>query len=246
MLKVTWLTFSLLFMFNLAASKAFASPTSNNGFYISPKLIAAHSSLSDGKVSGSYLEPLTLYTDQNHSKDDNNTSDIVGGALFSIGYNSEYWRAELSYSYRFRFDLNGDSGELDPEKYQRHNNIPGHFRLDINTQATRLDFYYKIMAWQTENLKPFVGVSIESLQHNIFAKVRNGYNYTEEKVRNRSVTLGLGLGTEIIWKKNINWTVSLHYIDLGNINIGPQSDNAYFSSKAFNTIDVMFGVNYYF
>jgi opacity protein-like surface antigen len=246
MSKVTWLTLSLLFIFNLVVLNTSASPLNGSGFYISPKLIIAHSSIKDGKVSGSYQDPIVLYTDQNQDKTGNNTSDVVGGALFSLGYNNETWRAELSYSYRFRFDLNGNAGEIDPEKYQRHNNIPGRFRLDINTQAIRLDYYYKITSWQTDSLKPFVGISIESLQHNIFAKVRNGYNYSEEKVRNRSVTLGLSLGTEIIWKDNINWTISLHYIDLGNIDIGPQSDNAYFSSKEFNTIDVMFGVNYYF
>ena len=84
------------------------------------------------------------------------------------------------------------------------------------------------------------------MQHNILAKVRNAYNYTEENTDSSSVSLGFGVGTEVIWTKNMNFTISLQYIDLGDINIGPQSDNAYFSSDSFDTLDLMFGVNYYF
>jgi len=106
--------------------------------------------------------------------------------------------------------------------------------------------YYSILALETESLKPFVGVSIESLQHNILAKVRNAYNYTEESSDSSEISLGFSIGTEVIWTKDVNFTVSLHYIDLGDIDIGPQSGNAYFSTDNFSTIDLMFGVNYYF
>ena len=218
----------------------------SSGFYLSPKLIVAHSAIRNGQVKGSYKEPLLIYTDQNHEKNDNNTSDIVGGSLISIGYYYQQWRAELSYSYRYRFDLNGDVGEPDPNEYHNHRNLPGRFRLDINTQSVRLDLYYSITALQTETLKPFIGVSVESLQHNIFAKVRNAYNYTEESSNSRKVSLGFGVGTELLWTENMNFTLSLQYIDLGSISIGPQSDNAYFSTDSFDTVDLMLGVNYYF
>lgn len=246
MLKVFWLKVLAVLVFLVITNSSYASQNKDSGFYISPKLIVAHSSLRNGQVKGSYQEPLILYSDQNHDKNDNNTSDIVGGALLSLGYYNDNWRAELSYSYRYRFDLNGDVGEPDPNEYHNHNNLPGRFRLDINTQSVRFDLYYSISALQTENLKPFVGVSIESLQHNILAKVRNAYNYTEENTDSSSVSLGFGVGTEVIWTKNMNFTISLQYIDLGDINIGPQSDNAYFSSDSFDTLDLMFGVNYYF
>lgn len=243
--RVIFVKYILISISFLCCMKAYA--TSNDvGYYLSPKLIIAHSRLSDGQVSGSYQEPLILYTDQDHDKNDNNTSDIVGGALLSLGYNSVNWRAEVSYSYRYRFDLNGDVGGIDLENYQRHDNIPGHFRLDINTQALRFDFYYKILAWQTETLKPFVGLSVESLQHNILAKVRNAYNYSEQKSNTNAVTFGIGIGSEIAWKQDMNFIISLHYLDLGDIKIGPQSDNAHFSSANFKTLDFIFGVNYYF
>lgn len=246
MLKVFWLKALAVWVCLFISTSAYANQYKENGFYISPKLIVAHASLRNGQVKGSFQEPLILYSDQNHDKNDNNTSDIVGGALLSFGYRNENWRAELSYSYRYRFDLNGDVGVPDPNEYHNHNNLPGRFRLDINTQSARLDLYYSIPALQTESLKPFVGVSIESLQHNILAKVRNAYNYTEENTSSSSVSLGFGIGTEVIWTENMNFTVSLQYIDLGDISIGPQSDNAYFSSDSFDTLDLMFGVNYYF
>ncbi|MGB2741250.1 MAG: outer membrane beta-barrel protein [Cognaticolwellia sp.] len=246
MLKIICLKVFSVFLLVLTSLSTYASQDKENGFYISPKLIVAHSSIRGGKVKESYQEPLILYTDQNHDKNDNNTSDIVGGALLSLGYHYESWRAELSYSYRYRFDLNGDVGELDFDEYHNHDNLPGHFRLDINTQSVRFDLYYSILALETESLKPFIGVSVESLQHNILAKVRNAYNYTEENTNISSVSLGFSIGTEVIMTKDMNFTVSLHYIDLGDIDIGPQSDNAYFSTDSFNTIDLMFGVNYYF
>ncbi|MGB1263580.1 MAG: outer membrane protein [Cognaticolwellia sp.] len=233
-------------MFALTSIATQANENNKNGFYISPKLIVAHASLRAGQVKGSYQEPLILYTDQNHEQNDNNTSDIVGGALLSLGYRYKEWRAELSYSYRYRFDLNGNVGEREPGKYERHDNLPGRFRLDINTQAARFDLYYSILPWHTESLRPFIGVSVESLQHNIHAKVRNRYNYTEEQSDSSSISLGVGIGTEVVINDNINFTVALHYIDLGDIDIGPQSDNAYFSTDNFDTLDLMFGVNYYF
>ena len=246
MLKVIFLKYFLVSMLVVSSLNTYASQESDSGFYISPKLIVGHASIRNGKVKGSYQDPLILYTDQNHDKNDNNTSDIVGGALLSLGYYNENWRAELSYSYRYRFDLNGDVGELDLDEYHNHNNLPGHFRLDVNTQSVRFDLYYSILALETESLKPFVGVSIESLQHNILAKVRNAYNYTEESSDSSEISLGFSIGTEVIWTKDVNFTVSLHYIDLGDIDIGPQSGNAYFSTDNFSTIDLMFGVNYYF
>lgn len=245
MLKNTSIKLILVLFLSFIFVNAHATSEKSN-FYISPKLILAHSSLSGGKVSGSFQEPLVLYTDQNHSKDDNSTSDIVGGAVLSLGYDSDQWRSELSYSYRYRFDLNGDVGEPVPGEFVNHNNLPGRFRLDINTQSVRFDLNYKLLFLSTENIKPFVGGSVESLQHNIVAKVRNAYVYTEEKTSSRSTTFGVGVGAEILWKKDVNFTLSLHYIDLGDIKIGPQSDNAYFSAKHFNTVDIMFGVNYYF
>ena len=246
MLKTMWLKILFGFMCALTSIKTYAIQNNYSGFYISPKLVVAHSSLRDGKVKGSYQEPLILYSDQNHEKNDNNTSDIVGGAALSFGYADESWRVELSYNYRYRFDLNGDVGEIDLDKYERHKNLPGRFRLDINTQSVRLDLYYNILPLQTARLKPFIGISIDSLKHRILAKVRNGYNYSEESTEGSSISLGFGIGTEVVWKKDVNFTISLHYLDLGDINIGPQSDNAYFSSDNFDTIDLIFGINYYF
>ena len=218
----------------------------NEGIYFSPKINLSYSQISDVNVLGSYQKPFTIYTDQDKDNTDNTTFDIVGGALLSLGYKSKQWRAEISYNYRYRFDLNGNVGEPVPGKYERHDNLPGRFTLNINTQSLRFDYNYYISAWKTENLSPYIGFNIDYLKHDILSKVRYQYNYSEEKVKQYDLSYGVGLGTEIIYSENLTWLLSIHYVDLGSIEVGPQSNNAIVKANRFNAIDILFGFNYFF
>lgn len=220
--------------------------TSNSAPYASIEFSGSYAEIEDIEAGGTLSDPVFSSNDTTRGASrDGSLNDFVGGLSAALGYGFGQYRLEIEYSFRYRFDVNGDVGRDGPGPERI-----AVFRSEAETQTLMLNLLWSFDGYYTlagNRWQPYVGAGVGKVENETNTWLFNFGTPAEtdsNTVKDAAWMLTIGARTEI----DDRWAADLayRYMDLGGIHIGPQSGGAEISTSGQTSHDLRFGFHYRF